>query len=81
MNHVTLSLVTSSFYNLIILLEHLSSPPVLSGVLVNRSLVLCVMFCRSLFVLFLLASFELSVLRFMDSDYLFDIFQLLELYL
>ena len=31
--------------------EHLSSPPVFSGVYVTRSLVLCVMFCRSLFVL------------------------------
>jgi len=29
----------------------MSSPPVFSGVRVNRSLVLCVMFCRSLFVL------------------------------
>ena len=31
--------------------EHLSSSPVFSGVRVTRSLVLCVMFCRSLFVL------------------------------
>jgi hypothetical protein len=31
---------------------HLSSPPVFSGILVTRSIVLCVMFCRSLFVLF-----------------------------
>jgi hypothetical protein len=30
--------------------RHLSSPPVLSGVRVTRSLVFCVMFCRSLFV-------------------------------
>jgi hypothetical protein len=34
------------------LLEHLSSPPVYSGVRVTRPLVLCEMFCRSLFVLF-----------------------------
>ena len=33
------------------------------------------MFCRSLFVLFLLA-IVFSVLRFMDSDYLFGIFKL-----
>ena len=31
--------------------EHPSSPPVFCGVCVARSLVLCVMFCRSLFVL------------------------------
>ena len=31
--------------------EHLSSPSVLSGVRVCRSLVLCVVFCRSLFIL------------------------------
>jgi hypothetical protein len=31
--------------------EHLSSPPVFSGVLVPRPLVFCVMFCRSLFVM------------------------------
>jgi hypothetical protein len=31
--------------------EHLSSPPVFSGVPVTRSVVLCVKFCRSLFVL------------------------------
>ena len=35
---------------LLTLPEHLSSPPVFSGVRVTRSLVLCVMFCRSLFV-------------------------------
>ena len=33
--------------------EHLSSPVVFSGVCVTRSVVLCVYFCRSLFVLFL----------------------------
>ena len=31
--------------------QNLSSPPVFSGVRVTRSFVLCVMFCRSLFVL------------------------------
>ena len=34
--------------------EHLSSPPVFSGVRVARFLILCVMYCRSLFVLCLL---------------------------
>jgi hypothetical protein len=33
------------------LTEHLSSPQVLSGVRLARSLIFCVMFCRSLFVL------------------------------
>ena len=51
---------------LLILLEHMISPPVFSGVHVTRSLVLCVMFCRSLFILL---SIVLSVLRFTDSDY------------
>ena len=37
---------------LLTLQEHLSSPPDFSGLRVTRSLVLCVMFCRSLFVLF-----------------------------
>ena len=59
---------------LLTLPEHLSSPPVFSGVIrVTRSLVLCVMFCRSLFVLlyFFLLGIVLSVLlRFTDSGYL-----------
>ena len=46
-----------------------------SEVRVTRSLVLCVMFCGSLFVLFLLP-IVLSVLRFTDSDYLLSIFKL-----
>jgi hypothetical protein len=63
-------------HELFTLPEHLSSPPVFSGVRVTRSLVLYVMFCRSLFVLFLLA-FVLSVLlRFTDSDDPFGIFKL-----
>ena len=46
------------------------SLPVLSGVriLVVQSVVFCVMFCRSLFVFFILA-FVLSVFRFKVSDY------------
>ena len=55
--------------------EHLSSPPVFIEVRVTRSLVLCVMLCRSLVVLFLLA-IVLSVLRLTDSDYSFGIFKL-----
>ena len=33
--------------------EHLRSPPVFSGVRVDRFLVFCIVFCTSLFVLFL----------------------------
>jgi hypothetical protein len=57
--------------------EHLSSPAFFSGVRVTRSLVLydCV-FCRSLFVLFLLAIVLSVLLRYTDSDYLFGIFKL-----
>jgi hypothetical protein len=49
--------------------EYLGSSPVFSEVRVIRSLVLCVMFCRSLFVLFLLAIVLSVLLRFTDSDY------------
>jgi len=57
--------------------DHLSSPPVFSGVRVARSLVFCVVFCKSLFILFLLA-IVLSVLitRITDSGYPFCIFKL-----
>ena len=48
---------------------------VFCGVRVTRSLVFSAIFCRSLFVLFLLA-IALSVLRFADSDYPFGIFKL-----
>ena len=57
--------------------EHMSSPPVFSGVCVTRSLVLyvcfvdrCLSFCTFSFVI------VLSVLRFTDSDYPFGIFKL-----
>jgi hypothetical protein len=40
--------------------------PVFSGVRVARSLVFCIVFCRSLFVLFVL--FLLVILRLTDSD-------------
>ena len=50
--------------------EHLSSPPVFSGVRVTRSLVLCVCFvdrCLSFFYFFIVVSVPL---RYTDSDYL-----------
>jgi len=59
---------------LLTLLEHVSLPPFFFKVHVVWSLVFCVMFCRSLLVLFLLV-IVLSVL-FMDFDYLFGIFKL-----
>ena len=49
--------------------------PSFNGVRVVRSLVFCVMFCRSLFVLFSL-TIVLSVLQFTDSDYPFGFFKL-----
>ena len=51
-----------------------SLAPIVSGVRVARSLVLCVVFCRLLFVLFHLA-IVLSLLRFTASDYAFCIFK------
>jgi len=63
---------------LLTLPEHLSSPPVFTGVRVTRSLVLYV-FCRSLFVLlyFFLLAIVLSVLlRYTDSGCSFGIFKL-----
>jgi hypothetical protein len=57
--------------------EHLSSPPVFSGIRVTRSLVFCVMFCRSLFVSFVLFLWPLCCLSlFTHSDYPFGIFKL-----
>ena len=57
---------------LLALPKHLSSHPVYSGVHVARSLVLCVMFCRSLFVLLYFFCWPCVVcsVRFTDSDYL-----------
>jgi hypothetical protein len=51
--------------------EHLRSLPVSSEVHVARSLFFCVVFCGSLFVLFLLAIVLSVLLRFTDSDYPF----------
>jgi hypothetical protein len=50
---------------LLTLPEHMSSPPGFSGVHTARSFVFCVMFCRSLFVLFLLASdYSFGIIKF-----------------
>ena len=55
---------------LLTLPEYPNSPPVFSGVSVARSLVSCVMFCISLFVLFFFCPLHvLSVLRFTASDF------------
>ena len=58
--------------------EHLSSPPLFSGVRVTRSLVLCVCFVDSCLscCLFLLAIVLSVRLRFTYSDYSFGIFKL-----
>ena len=56
----------------------ISSPPVIKGVRVTRSLVLCICFVdRCHFVLFALAIVLSVLLRYTDSDYPFDIFNLL----
>ena len=63
---------------LITLPEHLSSPPVFSGIRVTRSLVLYICFvdrCLS-FVLFLLAIVLSVLLQYTDSDSPFGIFKL-----
>ena len=55
----------------------LESPhPVFSGVRVARSLVFCVLFCRSVFVILFLVIILSVLLRFTASDYLFGIFKL-----
>jgi hypothetical protein len=64
---------------LLALPEHLISLSVFSGVRVAQSLVLCVLFCRLLFILlsFFLLSIALSAfLWFTTSDYLFGILDL-----
>jgi len=64
---------------LLSLLENMSSSQVYSGLRVARSLVFCVVLCRSLFVLlsFFLLAIVLSVLRFKASDYPYGILKLL----
>ena len=46
--------------------EHMRSHPVFSGVHVARSLAFCVMFCRSLFVLWFFFFWPLCFLSFFD---------------
>jgi hypothetical protein len=58
---------------LLILLEHMSSPPVFGGVCVTRSLILCVVFP---FVLVLFAIVLSDLLRYTDYNYPFGIVKL-----
>ena len=51
---------------LLTLSEPMSSPPVFSGICVARSLVFCVMFCGSLFVLLSFFFWTLCCLSFFD---------------
>jgi hypothetical protein len=61
--------------------EHMSSPPVFSGVRFTRSLVLCICFVnRCLSFCTFSCGHCLSVLRFTDSDYSFGIFKLFLFY-
>ena len=55
---------------------HPSSPPDFSGVHPTRSIVFCVVFYRSLFVLFLLAIVLSILLWYTDFDYPLGIFKL-----
>ena len=57
--------------------KHLSLYLVFSGVGVARSLVFCVVFCKSLFALFSFGHCDVCPSRFKDSDYPFAIFKLL----
>ena len=58
---------------LLTLTGHLSSLPVFSGVRVAQSLIFCVVYCGSIFVLlFIMLSFR----RLTNFDNLFDIFKL-----
>ena len=61
---------------LLALSDHMSSPPVFSGVRVTPSLVLYVCFVDYFFVLFLLAIVLSVLLRYRDSDYPLGIFKL-----
>jgi hypothetical protein len=65
-NPVIFSFMPHMERELLVLPEHLSSPPVFSGVRVARSLIFYVMFCRSLFVLFSFFFWHLCCLLFFD---------------
>jgi hypothetical protein len=56
--------------------DHLGSPPVFSMIFVDRSIVICVVFCRSLSVLFLLSVVLSVFLRIKASDYPVAIYNL-----
>ena len=77
---VTLKCALEMFLPLFIVIfcfpAHTSSRSVFSGVWIAWSLVFCVVFCRSLFVLFLFTT-VLSVLCFTASDYHFGNFKLI----
>ena len=60
--------------------EHLSSLSIFSRVHISQSLVFCVVFCRSLFVLFLLGIVLSVLLQITASDYPFGIFELFSWY-
>jgi len=53
---------------LLTLLEHLSSPPIFSGIHVAKSLVFCIVFFRSLFVFSLLNIALFVLLQFTATD-------------
>ena len=59
-------------HELLTLPKYLSSLPFFSGVRVARSLVFCIVYCRRLFVIFLL-SIVLSVLRLTPSNFHFSL--------
>ena len=60
---------------LLTILQYMSSTTIFTEVCVVQSLVFCVAFCKSLFVLFLLAIL-LSVLRYTTSDYTYGIIKI-----
>ena len=66
----------NSKHQLLTSTEHMSSPSDFSGVRVARSLVLCVMFYRWLFVLCLVAIVISALFQSTDSDYPFGSFKL-----
>jgi hypothetical protein len=63
-------------HEMLTLPDHMNSPPVSSGVRDARSLVYCLMFCRSLLCPFVhfIRPLGLSVLRFLASDYSFGFY-------
>ena len=62
---------------LLALPEHLISPPDISWVRIARCLVFCVVFYKSLFVLFPLAIVLSVLLLFIDSHYPLGVYKLL----